>query len=287
MATIRNPIEYTGGQLVRAAHGIASAVRSLHHIEETIHSPAPAVRRIQIADLRDILEKGTEDFAAYRSDVVFLGTIYAVVGLVLARAAFGLDMLPLIFPLASGFALIGPFAAVALYEMSRRREQGMQVSWAAGLNVIHAPAFGAIVVLGLALFGVLLVWLFVAWEIYANTLGPAQPVSASAFLHDTFTTSAGWEMIVVGCSTGFVFALLAMSISLVSFPLLLDRDVGLDTAIRTSVRAVRANPVPVAVWGLIVAGALVVGSIPVFVGLIVVLPVLGHSTWHLYRKLVV
>lgn len=286
MTTIKNPVEYTGDQIVRAAHGIASAYHSLQHIQETIHSPAPAVRRIGLADLREVLEKGADDFGAYRSDVVFLGAVYAVVGLVLARVAFGLDMLPLVFPLASGFALVGPFAAVGLYEMSRRREQGMQVSWANAFDIFHAPAFGAIVVLGLVLFGILLLWLVAAWEIYAQTLGPAQPTSIAAFLHDTLLTPAGWAMIVVGCGVGFLFAVVAMSISLVSFPLLVDRDVGLDTAIKTSIRAVKMNPLPIAVWGFIVAASLVLGSIPLFIGLVVVLPVLGHSTWHLYRRLI-
>jgi len=286
MDTIKNPVEYAGAQVVRAAHGVASAYHSLQHIQETIHSPAPAVRRITVADVRDAISKGFDDFGAYRSDVVFLGAVYAVVGLVLARVAFGLDMLPLVFPLASGFALIGPFAAVGLYEMSRRREQGLNVSWANAIDVIHAPAFGAIAILGLILFGILLLWLVAAWEIYAYTLGPVQPISIGAFLHDTFFAGAGWAMILIGCGVGFLFALLAISISIVSFPLLLDRDIGLDTAIRTSIRAVQLNPVPIAAWGLIVAVGLVLGSIPLFIGLVVVLPVLGHSTWHLYRKLV-
>ena len=170
--------------------------------------------------------------------------------------------------------------------MSRRREQGLNVSWANAVDVIHAPAVGAIAILGLMLFGILLLWLVAAWEIYAHTLGPAQPSSIAAFLHDTLSTGAGWAMILIGCGVGFLFALLAMSISIVSFPLLLDRDVGLDTAIRISIRAVRMNPVPIAAWGLIVAAGLVLGSMPLFIGLVVVLPVLGHSTWHLYRKLV-
>src|SRR5436305_2691377 len=127
MDTIKNPVEYAGAQVVHAAQGAARAYRSLQHVQDTIHSPAPAVRRVSLTDLRDALRKGLEDFGAYRSDVVFLCAIYAVVGLVLARLAFGLDMLPLLFPLASGFALIGPFAAVGLYEMSRRREQGLNV----------------------------------------------------------------------------------------------------------------------------------------------------------------
>jgi len=286
METIKNPIEYTGAKLVGAAHGVASAYHSLQHIQDTIHSPAPAVRRIDIADLRDAVARGLEDFGAYRSDVLFLGAIYAVVGVVLARLAFGLDLLPLVFPLASGFALIGPFAAIGLYEMSRRREQGLNVSWANAVDVSHSPAFGAILVLGAILIALFLLWLYAAWLIFAHTMGPAAPASASAFLRDIFLTNAGRAMTVIGIAVGFVFALVAMAISIVSFPLLLDRDVGLDTAIGTSVRAVMANPAPMAVWGLVVAAGLVLGSVPLFIGLVVVLPVLGHATWHLYRKLI-
>jgi uncharacterized membrane protein len=286
MQTIKNPVEYTGAKIVNAAHGLATTYRSLQHIQDTIHSPEPAVRAISFADLRDALRRGAEDFGAYRTDVLFLGAAYTIVGVVLARLAFGLDLLPLVFPLASGFALIGPFAAVGLYEMSRRREQGLQVSWAHAVDVTHAPGFGAIMVLGLMLIGIFLLWLYAAWLIFANTLGPGEPTSVMRFLHDLFYTSAGWAMIGIGIGVGFLFALIAMAISIVSFPLLLDRDVGLDTAVRTSVRAFVANPVPMAAWGLIVAAGLVLGSIPLFIGLVVVLPVLGHATWHLYRKLV-
>src|SRR4051794_4830803 len=276
METIKNPVEYTGAAIAHAARGFASTYRSLQHIQDTIHSPAPVVRHIMPADIRDALRRGFDDFGAYRSDVIFLGAIYAVVGLVLARLAFGLDMLPLLFPLASGFALIGPFAAIGLYELSRRREQGLTVSWSNAFDVVRAPDFGAIIVLGLMLIAIFLLWLYAAWAIFANTLGPEQPASVSSFLHDVFFTGAGWAMIVVGVGVGFLFALLAMSISIVSFPLLIDRDVGLDTAIRTSVRAVISNPGTMALWGVVVAAGLVLGSIPLFVGLVVVLPVLGH-----------
>ena len=134
--TIKNPIEWGGAQLVQAARAIGSVGHSLQHIQDTIHSPAPAIRRIGFADLGEALDRGFDDFGAYRSDVIFLGVIYTVVGLVLARLAFGMDMLPLVFPLASGFALIGPLAAIGLYEMSRRREQGMSASWANALDVV-------------------------------------------------------------------------------------------------------------------------------------------------------
>ena len=284
--TIKNPIEWSGAQLVNAAHALKTAGDSLHHIQDTIHSPVPTVRRIAIGDLRTALVKGFADFEAYRSDVLFLGVIYVVVGLVLTRVAFGMDLLPMLFPLASGFAIIGPFAAVGLYEMSRLREMGVEAKWANAFDVFKSPAVGAISVLGLTLMVTFGLWLAAAWLIYLDTFGPEPITSLSQFGHDVFRTPAGQAMIVVGVGVGFFFALFAMTISIVSFPLLIDRDVGLDTAIRTSVRAVMANPGPMAVWGMIVTAGLVIGSLPLFVGLIVVLPVLGHATWHLYRALI-
>jgi len=284
--TIKNPIEWTGAQFVEAAHALRSAGHSFNHLQDTVHSPIPAVRKIGFADLREALAKGFADFEAYRSDVLFVGIVYAAVGLVLARVAFNMNLIPLLFPLASGFAIIGPFAAIGLYEMSRLRELGREVSWTNAFDVFKAPAIGGIAVLGALLIVTFLVWLTVAWQIYQATFGPTPIVSLTQFGHDIFYTPGGRAMVVEGIGAGFLFALFAMAISLVSFPLLLDRDVGFDAAIRTSVRAVLANPVPIAAWGLIVAAALVLGSLPLFVGLIVVIPVLGHATWHLYRKLV-
>ncbi len=286
MTTIKNPIEWTGAQFVEAAHAVASAGRSLHHIQETAHSPLPAVRKIGLGDLRDALAAGFADFTAYRSDVPFIGVVYAIVGLVLARIAFGMDLLPLLFPLASGFAIVGPFAAIGLYELSRLREQGVEAKWSNAFDVLRAPSIGAIAVLGAALVAVYLLWLAAAWGIYLSIFGDTPIVSLGQFYHDVFFTPGGRTMFVEGMAAGFVFALFALAIGIVSFPLLVDRDVGIDTAIRTSVRAVLANPLPIAAWGLVVAAGLLLGSLPLFVGLIVVIPVLGHATWHLYRKLV-
>lgn len=289
--TIRNPVEWGMDQLRHAAQGVGSAGRGVRHMQETAHSPRPAVRRIAIADLNDALAKGLDDFGACRSDVIFLCLLYPIIGLVLGRLIFGAGMLPLLFPLATGFALVGPVAAIGLYEMSRQRELGAQVSWATVFHVTRAPSFASIVMLSLTLVAIYVVWLAVAWVIYGSTvgaapLGPVAPESVSSFLRDVFTTPAGWAMIVIGVGVGFLFALLVLAIATVSFPLLLDREIGLDTAIGTSLRVFAANPGPMAVWGLIVAGLLVIGSLPLFLGLIVVLPVLGHATWHLYRKVV-
>ena len=286
--TIRNPIEWSGAQFVSAAHAAEAVGRSIDHMRDVAHSPAPAIRKIGNQDVWQSLRAGFSDFEAYRSDVIFLSVIYAVIGLVAARMAFGSELLPLLFPLASGFAIIGPLAAVGLYEMSRRREQGAAVGWANAFDVLKAPAIGGIAALGMILIAVFLAWLLVAWAIYQGTLGASLPpaVSLPAFAQAVLFTGPGQEMIVMGMSVGFLFALLAMMLSVVSFPLLLDRDTGLDTAIATSFRAVTANPGPMALWGLVVAGTLLVGSALAFVGLMVAVPVLGHATWHLYRKLI-
>jgi uncharacterized membrane protein len=270
-------------QLAKATHALGSAAHAVHGSAET----APvAIRRIEVRDLGEVLRKGVDDFAANRTDVIFLCIIYPVVGLLLSRLAFNYDMLPMLFPLASGFALLGPVAAMGLYEMSRRREQGIETSWADAFGVLQSPAFGAIMTLALGLVVIFLLWLLVATAIYDATLGPRPPASIESFLQDVFTTSAGWALIVFGVGVGFLFAVLVLAISVVSFPMLLDGDVGLGVAVSTSIGAVLANPVPMAAWGIVVAGGLIVGSIPALLGLVIVLPVLGHATWHLYRKVV-
>ena len=286
MPAIRNPIEWAVDEVKLAAHALGLTSRAVRGTEAKADSPLPAIRRIEVTDLRDVLARGLQDFGAYRTDVFFICIIYPVAGLVLARFALQHDMLPLLFPLAAGFTLLGPVAAVGLYEMSRRRELGIKANWADAFGMVRSPSFGAILVLGLVLLAIFLLWLVAAQVIYAITLGPEPPASIATFLRDVFTTGAGWAMIIVGMSVGFVFAVVVLSISVVSFPMLLDRDVGLRVAVSTSVRAVVANPVAMAVWGLIVAGGLVIGTIPALLGLIFVLPVLGHATWHLYRKVV-
>jgi uncharacterized membrane protein len=259
----------------------------LHVITGAGESPAyPIVRKIGFADLKDAVAKGIDDFWVMPTHVIFLAMIYPLVGLLLARLTFGYSVLPLLFPLAAGFALIGPFAAIGLYEMSRQRELGVDITWKHVFELWKCPSLDAIAVLGMFLMIVFLVWLAVAQSLYQSLFGYGSPESFEQFVSYIFKTSEGWTLIIVGNGIGFLFAVFVLTISVVSFPLLLDRDVGAMVAMHTSIRAVFRNPLLMAAWGLFIAIALVIGSLPFFVGLAVVMPVLAHSSWHLYRKIV-
>jgi len=258
-----------------------------HILTGASESPArPVVRRIAPSDLFHALARGVDDFTAMPSHAVFLCVVYPLLGLIMIAAAAGGTMLPLAFPIAAGFALVGPLAAIGLYELSRRREAGLDSSSSHAFDVLHSPSLGAIVALGLLLMAIFLLWLVAAEAIYIANFGYRPPASMGQFASDVFNTTAGWTLIVVGTGVGFLFAVVALSIGAISFPLLLDRDVGAAVALATSIRVVASNPVTMALWGFIVAALLVVGSIPFFLGLTVVMPVLGHATWHLYRRAV-
>jgi uncharacterized membrane protein len=244
------------------------------------------IRKIGLSDLSEALRLGWEDFKAVPSHAIILCVIYPVLGLVLFRMVLGYSVLPLLFPLAAGFTLIGPFAALGLYELSRRRERGEEAAAWDAIHVLRAPSFGAMLELGTLLLVLFIVWIAAADAIYIATFGHAPAASIPDFATHVFMTPKGWSLIIVGCGVGFLFAVVALCVSVVSFPLMLDRHATAIDAIRTSLQAVRKNPFGMAAWGLIVAALLVIGSLPFFVGLAVVLPVLGHATWHLYRKVV-
>ncbi len=246
----------------------------------------PGVRRIAASNLFRSLRRGVDDFMAMPSHAIFLCVIYPLLGILLVSMTLGTSMLPLAFPIAAGFALVGPLAAIGLYELSRRREAGLDSSPSHVFDVLHSPSLGAIVALGLLLMAIFLIWLAVAEAIYIANFGYQPPASIRQFISEVFHTSAGWNLIVFGTGVGLLFAVVVLTIGVVSFPLLLDRDVGAPTALLTSIRVVAANPGTMALWGLIVAALLVIGSIPCFLGLTVVMPVLGHATWHLYRAAV-
>jgi uncharacterized membrane protein len=278
--TIGNPLSWTMGALGSAA-GYATVVAA----PAREHVP-PVTQRLVMADLRVALRKGWEDLTAMRSDVMFACMLYPLMGAVLLGLATQGSLTHLLFPVLSGFALVGPVAGLGLYELSRRKEAGMAVSWGAMFDVLRSPRFPRIVMLALFNAVIFMAWLLLADAIHAMTLGPDRVLSLGALLSEAVSTPAGWVMIVVGTGVGFLLAAAVLAVSVISFPLLLDREVSLPVAVKTSVKVALENPGVIAAWGLIVAGLLALGILPALIGLVVVLPVLGHATWHLYRAAV-
>ncbi len=246
----------------------------------------PVVRKIGFADLGDALVEGFRDFRAMPSHLFFLAVVYLVIGIFLFPSTSGQNALPLLFPLLAGYALIGPFAAIGLYEVSRRRERGLPHSFGYAFGVLRSPALPSILAVGFTLMVILLLWLASVQSLYQSQFGVWAPQSYRHFLDQLVATPAGHRLLALGFGIGFIYAVIAFSIGAISFPLLLDRDVGAAIAILTSVKAVLKNPLVMAGWALIIAAALFAGMATLFVGLAIATPILGHATWHLYRRLV-
>jgi uncharacterized membrane protein len=244
------------------------------------------VREIGVSDLNRSLGDGWRDFMDMRGDIIFLMILYPLIGIVAAIAALGGALLPLFLPIAAGIGLLGPVVAVGFYEMARRREMGLHSNWKHFLDVTKRPAFDEIVAVSGLLLAIFGLWLFAAGVLYVALFGWNEPASTSAFIDQVFTTERGWALIVIGSAIGVVFAVIVLAVSVVSMPMLVDCDVSASKAVQASIEATRDNPGEMLRWGVIVAALLVAGSIPLFIGLAVVLPWLGYSTWHLYTRLV-
>ncbi len=244
------------------------------------------VRRIPIHDVVDALRLGLQDFLERPSHYFIAALLYPFIGLALFVWASHGSAMHLLYPMATGLTLIGPIATLGLYEISRRREGGRDADWRHAFGVVFSPATPSIAAVGLWLLVLFLGWIRVAAVIFDATLGGADYAEFGNLLEDVLTTRRGLALVVFGNLVGLAFAIVTLCTTVIAFPLLLDRDVGALAAMLASVYAVARNPVPLMAWGLIVAGLLLLGALPALVGLIVVLPVLGHATWHLYRKLV-
>ncbi len=262
---------------------------TLHEAEAGSEQPVdrrPAIRSLTVDDLKDILARGFADFRAVPTHLIFLLLIYPAIGLLAARVSAGEEILPIVWPLLAGFTLIGPVFATGMYELSRRREAGLPVNRFNLFSVLQSPSLGAIVMLGIVQVVIYVLWIVVARALYDAMFPGDMALSLYAFLEEILTTETGWMLIGVGSAVGLVFAAVVLAVSAVSFPMLLDRRVDATTAMVTSIRASLTNPLVMAVWGLIVAVSLLAAALPFLVGLAVVMPVLGHATWHLYRKVV-
>jgi uncharacterized membrane protein len=244
------------------------------------------VRTINDDDLRLSLRQGYADFGQLRGDLIFAGLIYTFIGLAAVVMTTSAPLIPYFYPVVAGVALLGPVAAVGFYELARRRESGQEVHWFNFLDVRKRPTVDDMGIVAGLLLVIFVGWLVAAGALYALLFGWATPTSVGGFLSDVFTTPRGWALIIGGGAVGAVIGWFVLALSVVSLPMLVDCDVTAAEAVSASWRAVHANKGEMIRWGIVVAALLVLGSIPLFVGLAFVLPWLGYSTWHLYTRLV-
>ncbi|MDX2205514.1 MAG: DUF2189 domain-containing protein [Hyphomicrobiaceae bacterium] len=243
----------------------------------------PVVRPVTAADIADALGKGMRDFQAAPTFGLVLGGLYALGGIVIVLSLTALGLTYLAYPLATGFALIGPFVAAGLYEVSRRLETREAISLGAIWRRVRSR--GEIGWMAFVTVFIFIMWMYQVRFLMALFLGLNASFSTlSEFFTVVLTTTEGLLFLAVGNVVGALLSLLLFSLTVISFPLVLDRDVDCVTAMITSIRTVAASPVPMLAWAFLIGTLLVLSALPFFLGLLVTLPVLGHATWHLYRR---
>jgi len=255
--------------------------------DQTNDGPAPGhvpeIQAISTEDIWEALRLGWQDFARAPSFGFFFSAVYVVGGMAMVYILAITGKTWAVLPIALGFPLIGPFAAVGLYEVSRRLQKGEPLNWGEILGVVfrekdrQMPSIAAIILI------FFLFWNFLAHMIFALFMGLSVMTNVTSTF-DVYLTSNGLTMLAVGSIVGGILAFLLFSITVICLPLLLDREVDFVTAMITSFNAVLQNIFPMMIWAAVIVVLLVIGMLPAFLGLLVVLPLLGHSTWHLYQR---
>lgn len=246
-------------------------------------APVTVAKNLSLGDLRSALAAGWKDFAAHPVYGLFFAAIYVGAGIYLSLALAERGETAWLIPAASGFPLISPFVAVGLYEVSRRREEGLPLTWGSVLGALRGRGDDQLLMMGGFVFVGFTFWMILAHGIFAIFMAESGLGAQSLSL---FQTTAGLMMLGVGSVVGALVALLFYSVTVISLPMLVDRDVDFLTAIIVSLATVRSNTLVMLVWAAFIALTLFAAMVPMFLGLFVVLPVLAHATWHLYRRVV-
>jgi len=251
-----------------------------------VHRPDPVVRKITKDDVVEALAAGLRDFKAAPVYGLSIGAFFAIGGILVISTAAALGMSYLSYPLAAGFVLMGPFAAVGLYEISRRLQNGETVNWSGIFSTIWAQKGRELSWMAFVVLFIQIMWMYQVRLLLALFLGFQSFASFAEFINTIVGTPEGLMFLAVGHAVGAILSLILFSLTVVSFPLLMEQDRDFITAMITSVKAVATSPGPMIGWALVVTITLVVSIIPGFIGLVVTLPILGHATWHLYKKCV-
>jgi uncharacterized membrane protein len=246
----------------------------------------PVVRTVSFGDIREALSRGWSDFLQAPLFGLFFGAFYALGGILITWLMFWNSMVYWVIPLVIGFMLIGPFVAVGLYEVSRALEQGRPLTWSGVLGVMFRQREREFVWMSFVTLFVFWIWIYQVRLLLALFFGLKTFSTFDAFVTMLFTTANGLTFLVVGHVVGAILSLALFSLTVVSFPLLLDREVDFITAMITSVKSVVTSPAAMIAWAICIVVLTILAMLPAFLGLIIVLPVLGHATWHLYRRLV-
>lgn len=235
-------------------------------------------------DVFAALRAGWADFKAQPLFGLFFAGVYVLAGILIAQSLMARGGISWLLTAAAGFPLIAPFVAVGLYEVSRRREQGLPMSWPAILGAVRGRGDDQLILMGAFLFVLFGFWVVLARGVIAIFLADVDMAGLVADPMGFLSSGQGIAMLLVGSAFGGLMALLVFSITVFSLPMLVDRQVDVITAIVTSVGAVRANMATMLTWAALIAILLFAGMLPLFLGLLIILPVLGHATWHLYRR---
>lgn len=247
-------------------------------------SAPPQIGRVRLSDLGAALRAGMRDFAAAPAFGLFFASFFVLGGIIIFLQLDVLDQSYWIIPVALGFPLLSPFIAVGLYEVSRQLELGNKPDWASVLSVVvrqkdrQFPSMAMVIIL------FFMFWVFVAHLVFALFMGLVPLTNVLTNWQDTILTSNGLTMLAVGTSVGGAMAFVLFALTVTSLPLLLDRELDFITAMISSFQFVTANIVPMVLWGLLVSVLMILAMLPMFLGLFLVLPVLGHATWHIYRR---
>ncbi len=250
-------------------------------------TPMPAVNALTFDDLKTCLSSGISDFRKATVFGIFFGGVFALGGIFIIQSLLVWKKIWMIYPVIISFPLIGPFAAVGLYEVSRRLQSGQPLAWNEILSVVWNQASRELRWMAFVMLFVFWVWMYQVRLLIALILGQMSFSTWSEFFEIVAFTPQGWTFVIIGHVVGAFLALFLFSITVVSFPILLERDIDFITAMITSVSTVFKSPVVMLSWGVFVTLAVMASFIPAFLGLLVVLPVLGHTTWHIYKKAVV
>lgn len=241
------------------------------------------INTISFKDLKKVLQLGLKDFVSYPLYGLFFASIYVLGGLLLVSIFFFLNVIWPIYPLAIGFALIGPFIASGLYEISRRKENAFTITWWSVLGVIWEQKNRELGWMAFVMLFVFWVWMYQARTLFVVFFGFGGFATLEGFLETVFTTNEGIYFLLIGNLVGAVISFVMFSVTVISCPMLLDRDADFVTAILTSIKAVVKSPLPFILWAGLVISMVLLSMLPLFLGLFITLPLFGHSTWHLYR----